>query len=175
MAGFEVIIYGRFWVITEGLQEHGYALTSVLHPTAFLYFLTQTAGTKALLPDPYDCRLAFTSWRRGDLRFTRARHRQLLWAASLIGVDGLPEQRMELKFSDHIEFWNQDASRCEKVIEPFFDRTVSFEIDDSNFHAVRPVAFGSGAARKAFAAYFHTVDGKIGPPQFDFFSFNLSQ
>jgi nucleoside-diphosphate-sugar epimerase len=37
------------------------------------------------------------------------------------------------------------------------------EIDDRNFHAVKPVASGSGAPRKAFVAYFRTVDGIILP------------
>ena len=67
------------------------------------------------------------------------------------------------EFGGQLELWNQDGTRCEKVIEPIFNRTVIFEIADSNFHAVRPVASGSGAARKAFAAYFHTVDGSIVP------------
>jgi hypothetical protein len=56
-----------------------------------------------------------------------------------------------------LELWNQDATRCEKVIEPLFNRTVIFEVADSNFHAVRPVAAGQGVTRKSFAAYFHTV------------------
>ena len=62
-----------------------------------------------------------------------------------------------------LELWNQDGTRREKVIEPIFNRTVIFEIADTNFHAVRPVASGAEAARKSFAAYFHTVDGTIVP------------
>jgi hypothetical protein len=46
---------------------------------------------------------------------------------------------------------------------PFSNRTVIFEINDHNFHAVRPVASGSGAVRKAFAVYFHTADRGIVP------------
>ena len=35
------------------LEEHGYAFASILHSAAFLYFLSEITGIKALLPDPY--------------------------------------------------------------------------------------------------------------------------
>jgi hypothetical protein len=52
------------------------------------------------------------------------------------------------------------------VVEPVFNRTVLFEVDDRNFHGVRPVE-QEGQERKSFAMYFHTVglpDGKTPSP-----------
>jgi hypothetical protein len=60
-----------------------------------------------------------------------------------------------------LELWNQDATRCEKVIEPIFNRTVIFEIADKNFHAVQPVNDRSGRKRISFAVYYHTVGRNV--------------
>jgi hypothetical protein len=141
------------------LQEHAYAFTSVLHSAAFLYFLTELTGIKALLPDPYLRGAGFHIMEEGGRFEVHADtntdnycglHRRLALMIYL-NKDWRPD------LGGQLELWNQDATRCEKVIEPQFNRTVIFEIGDTNFHAVRPVVSGLGARRKSFAAYFHTV------------------
>jgi hypothetical protein len=147
------------------LEEHGYAFASMLHSAAFLYFLTEITGIMALLPDPYLGGAGYHVMHEGgkfdvhadrNTDFHCGLQRRLAMLIYLNKAWG-PE------FGGQLELWNQDGTQCEKVIEPIFNRTVIFEIDDRNFHAVRPVASGSGAARKAFVAYFHTVDGRIVP------------
>ena len=141
------------------LQEHAYAFTSVLHSAAFLYFLTELTGIKALIPDPYLRGAGFHVMEEGGRFEVHADtntdnycglHRRLAMMIYL-NKDWRPE------LGGQLELWSQDATRCEKVIEPVFNRTVIFEITDTNFHAVRPVASGLGARRKSFAVYFHTV------------------
>jgi hypothetical protein len=141
------------------LREHGYAFTSVLHSAAFLYFLTEMTGIKALLPDPYLRGAGFHVMEEGGRFEVHADtntdnycglHRRL---ALMIYLN----KGWKPGFGGQLELWNQDSTRCEKVIEPLFNRTVLFEIGDTNFHAVRPVISGLGARRKSFAAYFHTV------------------
>ena len=60
-----------------------------------------------------------------------------------------------------LELYNEDATRCEKVVEPLFNRVVIFEIADKNFHAVRPVTSGLGAMRRSFSCYFHVVENNF--------------
>jgi hypothetical protein len=147
------------------LQEHAFELVSILHSAAFLYFLTEITGIKGLLPDPYLGGAGYhVVYEGGKFEVHADRntdyhcglHRRLAMLVYL-NMDWRPE------FGGQLELWNQDGTRCEKVIDPIFNRTVIFEIDDHNYHAVRPVASGSGAVRKAFALYFHTADRGIVP------------
>jgi hypothetical protein len=147
------------------LEEHGYEFVSILHSAAFLYFLTEITGIKGLLPDPYLGGAGYHVVYEGgkfevhadrNTDYHSGLHRRL---AMLVYLN----KAWQPEFGGQLELWNQDGTRCEKVIDPIFNRTVIFEIDDHNFHAVRPVASGSGAARKAFAVYFHTADRGIVP------------
>jgi 2OG-Fe(II) oxygenase superfamily len=147
------------------LEDQGYAFASMLHSAGFLYFLTEVTGVGALLPDPYLSGAGYSVMHEGGKAGVHADpntdmhcglRRRL---AMLVYLN----KAWQPEYGGQLELWNEDGTRCEKVIEPIFNRTVIFEIDDTNFHAVRPVAFGLGAARKAFAAYFHTVDGRIAP------------
>jgi hypothetical protein len=72
-------------------------------------------------------------------------------------------KRWRHEYGGQLELWNSDASRCEAVIEPVFNRAVIFEIAEQNFHGVpTPVACPEGRSRKSFAVYYHTVgiDGR---------------
>jgi len=141
------------------LGEHGYAFLSMLHSAAFLYFLTEVTGIKALIPDPYLREAGYHVMEDGGRFEVHADsntdhycglHRRLALIVYL-NKDWRPD------LGGQLELWNRDATRCEKVIEPMFNRTVIFEVADNNFHAVRPVVPGLGVRRKSFAAYFHTV------------------
>jgi Rps23 Pro-64 3,4-dihydroxylase Tpa1-like proline 4-hydroxylase len=147
------------------LEEHGYAFASILHSAGFLYFLTEITGIKALLPDPYLAGAGYHVIYEGgnfdphvdrNTDYYSGRRRRL---AMLVYLN----KAWEPKFGGQLELWNREGTQPQKAIEPIFNRTIIFEIDDCNFHAVRPVASGSGATRKSFAAYFHTVDGNIVP------------
>jgi hypothetical protein len=67
----------------------------------------------------------------------------------------------EPEYGGQLELWDQQGTKCEKVIEPIFNRTVIFEVGDKNFHGVRPVVGTHGIPRRSFAAYFHTVGGHV--------------
>jgi hypothetical protein len=147
------------------LEEAGYAFSSMLHSAAFLYFLTEITGIEALLPDPYLGGAGYHVMHEGG-KFEVHADRNTDYHCGLqrrLAMLVYLNKAWQPEFGGQLELWNQDGSRCEKVIEPIFNRTVIFEIADTNFHAVRPVASGAGATRKSFAAYFHTVDGTIVP------------
>jgi hypothetical protein len=145
------------------LEEHGYAFASILHSAAFLYFLTEITGIKALLPDPYLGGAGYHVIFEGG-NFDVHADRNTDYHCGLrrrLAMLVYLNKAWQPGFGGQFELWDQHGTRCEKVIEPIFNRTVIFEVDDSNFHGVRPVTSGTGVARKAFVAYFHTVDGAI--------------
>jgi hypothetical protein len=147
------------------LEEHGYAFASILHSAAFLYFLTEITGIKALLPDPYLGGAGYHVMHEGG-KFEVHADRNTDFHCGLqrrLAMLVYLNKDWEPTLGGQLEFWNMDGTRCEKVIEPVFNRTVIFEIHDRNFHAVRPVASGSGAVRRSFAAYFYTVDRRVVP------------
>jgi hypothetical protein len=142
------------------LGERGYAFSSMLHSAAFLNFLAEITGINALLPDPYLSGAGYHVMDQGGKFHVHA-------DANTDGNCGLRRRLAMLTYLNkgwkaelggQLELWNQDATRCEKVIEPIFNRTVIFEVGDKNFHAVRPVSSRAGVRRKSFATYFHTVD-----------------
>jgi Rps23 Pro-64 3,4-dihydroxylase Tpa1-like proline 4-hydroxylase len=140
------------------LGDRAYDFASFLHSAAFLYFMSEITGIKALLPDPYLTGGGYHIVPEGgkfDIHADRntdhhsGLHRRL---AMLVYLN--PNWKTEN--GGQLELWNQDGSACEKVIEPIFNRTVIFEIGDKNFHAVRPVTQGCGLKRRSFCVYFHT-------------------
>jgi hypothetical protein len=141
------------------LGPESYQFLSMLHSAAFLYFLYEITGVRALLPDPYLSGGGYHVVPEGgkfDVHADRntdhnsGLERRLAMLIYL-NKDWDPENGGQL------ELWNQEGSKCEKVIQPTFNKTVIFEIGDKNFHGVRPVIGGKGISRKSFALYFHTV------------------
>jgi len=141
------------------LGARGYEFTSVLHSAGFLYLLTELTGIKSLLPDPFLSGSGYHIVPAGGMfdvhadrntDFHTGLERRL---ALLIYLN----KSWKAEFGGQLELWNQEGSKCEKVIDPIFNRTVIMEIGDKNFHAVRPVTPNSGFSRHSFAVYFHTV------------------
>jgi hypothetical protein len=141
------------------LGESSFQFTAVLNSAAFLYLLSEITGIWGLLPDPYLGGGAYHVYLEGgkfDVHADRntdpitglTRRLALLIYLNRSWKEG---------FGGDLELWNQDGTRCEKVIPPIFNRTVIFEIGDKNFHGVRPVTAGSGFVRRSFALYYHTV------------------
>jgi len=132
---------------------------SMLHSAAFLYFLTEITGIRALLPDPYLSGGGYHVFPEGGQFHVHADRntdhnsgleRRL---AMLIYLN----KDWKHDYGGQLELWNQKGTACEIVIEPAFNRTVIFEIGDKNFHGVRPVTGKHGRSRMSFALYFHTV------------------
>jgi hypothetical protein len=141
------------------LGDKSYQFVAMLHSAAFLYFLSEITGVKALLGDPYLSGGGYHVVPEGgkfDVHADRntdhnsGLHRRL---AMLVYLN----KGWKPEYGGQLELWNQDGTQCEKVVEPVFNRTVIFEIEDKNFHGVRPVVGGHGRSRKSFACYFHTV------------------
>jgi hypothetical protein len=147
------------------LGEQAFQFTSVLHSAGFLYFMTEITGIKALLPDPYLSGGGYHVVPPGGLFDVHADRNMDIHSglerriAMLIYLnkDWKPE------YGGQLEIWDQQATRCEKVVEPLFNRTVIFEIGDKNFHGVRPIVESFGVSRRTFALYFHVASKDLVP------------
>jgi hypothetical protein len=147
------------------LGDCGYQFTAMLHSAAFLYLLTEISGVKALLPDPYMAGGAYHVYPEGgkfDVHVDR----------NVDHVTGLMRRIAFLLYLNknwrhenggQLELWDQEGTACVKSIEPMFNRVVMFEVGDKNFHGVCPVTAGSGALRRSFVSYYHTVSHKLAP------------
>jgi Rps23 Pro-64 3,4-dihydroxylase Tpa1-like proline 4-hydroxylase len=141
------------------LGEAGYQLTALLHSASFLYLLSEVTGIWNLLPDPYLKGSGYHVIPPGgkfdihadrNTAYESGLHRRL---ALIIYLN----KSWKHEYGGQLELWNADASRCETVVEPIFNRTIIFQITDQNFHGVpATVDCPGGRSRNSFVAYYHT-------------------
>lgn len=143
------------------LGEAGFQFSSLLHSAKFLYLVSELTGIWGLLPDPYLGGAGYHVVPSGghfDVHADRnvdpmtGLRRRL---AMLIYLN----KSWKSEYGGQLELWDKTATRCEKVIEPVYNRVVIFEIGDQNFHGVKPV-LSDTRVRKSFAVYYHTVGDK---------------
>jgi Rps23 Pro-64 3,4-dihydroxylase Tpa1-like proline 4-hydroxylase len=145
------------------LDEEAFRFTAFLHSAGFLYFLSECTGIQALLPDPYLTGAGFHMIGEGgrfDVHADRNTDHHSGMLRRIVMLIYL-NKCWKPEYGGQLELWDTNGVRCEKSIEPIFNRTVIFQIGDNNFHAVRPVAPGRGITRRSFAAYFHTVGESV--------------
>jgi Rps23 Pro-64 3,4-dihydroxylase Tpa1-like proline 4-hydroxylase len=140
------------------LGEAGFQFAAFVNSAKFLFLMSELTGVWALLPDPYMGGAGYhvvPSGGKFDVHADR----------NIDQVTGLRRRAVMLvylnkswksEYGGQLELWDTTGSRCEKVIEPTFNRAVIFEVADQNFHGVRPVVTEE-RARKSFATYYHTV------------------
>jgi hypothetical protein len=150
------------------LGEIGYQHLSFLHSAAFLYLLAELTGIWHMVPDPYLSGGGYhvvPTGGRFDVHADRNVDHNTGLTRRLVMITYL-NRDWRPEYGGQLELWATDASKCEVVVEPFFNRTILFEVGDKNFHGVRPVG-KEGIERKSFAIYFHTVglpNGAISSP-----------
>jgi hypothetical protein len=140
------------------LGEIGYQHLSLLHSAAFLYLLAELTGIWHMVPDPYLSGGGYHVVPKGgrfDVHADRNVDHNTGLTRRLVMITYL-NKGWQPEYGGQLELWAQDASKCEVVVEPAFNRTILFEVGDNNFHGVRPVE-REGIERKSFAIYFHTV------------------
>jgi hypothetical protein len=140
------------------LGEAGYQFQAFVTSAKFLYLISELTGIWALLPDPY--------MEGAGYHVVPAGGKFDMHTDSNIGlVSGLRRclamlvylnKNWKTEYGGQLELWDTAGSRCEKVVEPTFNRTILFEVADQNFHGVRPV-LDKDCARTSFATYYHTV------------------
>jgi hypothetical protein len=140
------------------LGPHGFQFAAFLNSAAFLYLLSEMTDIWGLLGDPYLGGAGYHVVPAGG-KFNVHADRNTDMSTGLfrrLAMLTYLNHDWDPAFGGQLELWNDDATRCEKVVEPIFNRTLIMEIGDKNFHAVRPV-FTDSRARMSFATYYHTV------------------
>ena len=149
----------------------GYQFGAFLNSAGFLYLLSEMTDVWGLLPDPYFGGAGYHVVPAGGKFLTHA-------DTNVDPNTGLFRRLAMLTYLNHdwepafggqLELWNADATKCEVVVEPVFNRTVIMEIGDVNFHAVRPV-LNNSRSRMSFASYYHTVGDKDFKPHFSIYA-----
>jgi hypothetical protein len=148
------------------LKDEGYQLAAFLHSAAFLYLVSEITGIWGLLPDPYMQGGGYHVIPPGgkfDVHLDRKTDyatglRRRLALITYLNKDWKPE------YGGQLELWNAEGTQCEASVVPVFNRTIIFEVADTNYHGhPNPVAAPDNRARKSFAVYYHTVgEGKAG-------------
>ena len=142
------------------LGNSGFQLTAFLHSAAFLYFLSELTGIWDLLPDPYLQGSGYHIVPPGG-KFDVHCDRNTAYSTGLtrrLSLNIYLNKDWKHEYGGQLELWNSDATRCEMVIEPVFNRTIVFDIADGHFHGLpTPITCPGGRSRRSFAVYYHTV------------------
>jgi Rps23 Pro-64 3,4-dihydroxylase Tpa1-like proline 4-hydroxylase len=131
-----------------------------LNSPPFLQFLEAMTGIGQLLADPYLAGGGIHLTRRdGHLGI----HADFNWHERLQAHRRLnlliyltPDWRAG--FGGQLELWNADATRCERIVEPLFNRAVLFATRSDTFHGhPNPWAAPEGIHRQSVALYYYTL------------------
>lgn len=143
------------------LGEAGYQFNAFLSSAKFLYLLSEITGIWALLPDPYLGGAGYHVVPHGGKFDVHADRNvdQVTGLRRRLAMLTYLNESWKSEYGGQLELWDTTGTRCEKVIQPVFNRTVIFEVADQNFHGVRPVLC-EDRPRKSFATYYHTVGEK---------------
>jgi 2OG-Fe(II) oxygenase superfamily len=145
------------------MGDRTFEFVSAIHSAPFLYLVSQITGVEALLPDPYMTGAGLTIMPEGGRFAVHADRntdhycglKRRLAMLIYLNKDWSPD------LGGQLELWDTAATECQKAITPDFNRVVFFEVEDVNFHAVRPVTKGSGRVRRSLTVYYHTVDSQV--------------
>jgi hypothetical protein len=142
------------------LGPAGSQMVSLVHSAAFLYLLSEITGVWQLLPDPYLQGAGYATMRPGDF-FQVHSDRNVAYDTGLsrrLAMIVFLNKAWDPGYNGELELWNDAATRCEVSVEPFFNRTILFEVADPNYHGVPdPIACPEGQSRQSFIVYYHTV------------------
>ena len=145
------------------LGETGFRLTAFLHSAGFLYFLSELTGIGELLPDPYLQGAGYHVLPQGG-KFDVHVDRNTAYETGLtrrLALMTYLNKSWKHEYGGQLELWSSGASRCEVVVEPIFNRTIIFKVDDQNFHGVpNRVTCPEGRSRNSFVVYYHTAGVK---------------
>jgi len=145
------------------LADTGFQHVAFVHSAAFLYLLSEITGIWELLPDPYLQGGGYHILPSGG-KFDVHADRNTAYETGLarrLGMITYLNKDWKHEYGGQLELWDKAGTRCEVVVEPVFNRTILFEIADTNFHGVpSPIAAPGGRSRNSFVVYYHTAEGQ---------------
>jgi 2OG-Fe(II) oxygenase superfamily len=147
----------------RGLSDRGrmgpaaLAVIEALETPEFLRLLGRLTGVERLLADPHlDGGGLHESEPGGFLNVHTdflAHTRERTWAREVNLLVFLNEG-WRPEDGGCLELWDAQVARCERRIEPRFNRAVLFRTSRVSFHGVTPITCSPGASRKSIALYY---------------------
>lgn len=143
-------------LIPPSIRNVLYALNS----QTFLTFLEKLTGIHGLIADPYFKGGGMHQTERGGklgvhIDFNRYDHLSLYRRLNVLIY--LNEDWRE-DYGGALELWSQDGKRCEKRINPLFNRCVIFNTIETSYHGhPHPLTCPEGRTRRSVALYYYTA------------------
>lgn len=133
------------------------AVIEALETPAFLGLLGRLVGVEHLLADPHlDGGGLHESEAGGFLNVHTdflAHTRERTWARE-VNLLVFLNDGWDGAYGGALELWDAQVARCERRIEPRFNRAVVFRTSRWSFHGVTPVTCPPDASRKSIALYY---------------------
>lgn len=167
----DAVVWDRFgaegYEVKRGSSDEAHfppALRRALHDLnsgPFVRWLERLTGIEHLLPDPHLVGGGLHLSGAGD---HLGIHADFNWHAGLQAhrrlnlLVYLTERPWQPDWGGALELWSTDAARCERRIEPLFNRAVLFSTRSDTFHGhPRPWAAPDGIYRQSLALYYYTT------------------
>ncbi len=170
---FDYLVPDSRWYRYDNMFEKKYAtdkwelmpsfirtLLAILNTSMLINMLEVITGILGLTPDPYlrggGIHLILTG---GKLDI----HSDFNWHKSLqlhrrLNLLVYFNRDYNNNFGGELELWNKDMTKCEKSIDPIYNRMVLFETTDwSNHGHPIPWSASPGMARKSLALYYYSA------------------
>jgi hypothetical protein len=155
------------------MQQAGDHIVGIVHSAAFLYLLSEITNVGQLLPDPYLTGAGFAAMQRGGYFDVHA-DRNVAYDTGLtrrLAMIIFLNKSWKPEYEGDLELWSPDGKRCERSIQPLFNRTILFEVAYPNFHGVpAPLACPPDRMRLSFIVYYHTATGEVTKPHTTIFA-----
>ena len=148
------------WKELSDIPTNSLNFINTINSTNFMFMLSEIAGEKGLLPDPYIRAGGLNNMFNDNVL---AQH-----------IDGNKADELGLyRYLNVIIYLNKDwkpeyggqlvlGDGDNKIeIEPIFNRTVIFKTNDKSLHGVRRITCPENMSRKSLILYYYTVENKF--------------
>jgi hypothetical protein len=136
-------------------------LLAELNSAAFIDFLERLTGIDGLVPDPHLVGGGLHQIEPGGHLKVHAdfnRHPRTELERRLNVLIYLNRDWKD-EYGGAFELWNEDMTRCEEKVMPYFNRCVVFSTTSTSFHGhPEPLACPQGQTRKSIALYYYSKD-----------------
>ena len=136
-------------------------LLAELNSSAFIEFLERLTGIDGLVPDPHFVGGGLHQIERGGHLKVHAdfnRHPRTDLERRLNVLIYLNRDWKD-EYGGAFELWNEDMTRCETKVMPYFNRCVVFSTTSTSFHGhPEPLSCPEDRTRKSLALYYYSKD-----------------
>ena len=147
-------------VLWDSFSPEHHAFFGFMNSAPVLRFLEALTGIKGLIGDPYFAGGGFHEISRGGRLGLHADFRvhPALKCQRRLNLLVYLNKNWEPDFGGNLEIWDQNLSKCHRLIAPLFNRAVIFNTDEKSYHG-HPEALNcpESQTRRSIALYYYTA------------------